>query len=197
MAGRPVLGHDAGQRRRRHPIQSAVRPTVIVIQPPAISNIPRLREAQEQLAVQALAPQCAVERLDVPVLPRGAPLLEPIAARYRDLDIRRSFRGDAARFGLTVRASPDGKTGVPVWFSVRTGEFGLAGKRMAAGLEAAKVVRMHVFVDRSVTEVYLHGNVVTKVAYLDPSARTVHAFAEGGACTLESVEVWQMNSMWE
>jgi len=69
---------------------------VIVIQPPAISNMPRLREAQEQLAVQALAPQCAVERLDVPVLPRGAPLLEPIAARYRDLDIRRSFRGDAA-----------------------------------------------------------------------------------------------------
>lgn len=130
------------------------------------------------------------------VAPAAPTVLEGVSGDA--LEIIATFRpGDAARFGLKVRASPDGKTGLPVWFSTGTGQFGLAGKRMTADLEAGRIVRMHVFVDRSVIEVYLNGNAVTKVAYLDPSARTVCAFAEGGTCTLESAEVWQMNSAWE
>ncbi len=60
------------KHRRGHPIQSAVWPVMIVIQPPAVQHISGLRQAQEQLAVEALVPQLAVETLHVAVLPRTA-----------------------------------------------------------------------------------------------------------------------------
>jgi beta-fructofuranosidase len=114
------------------------------------------------------------------------------------LEIVATFRGGGTgRFGLKVRASADGKTGVPAWFDTGKREFGAAEKRAASDLEAGRSVRMHVFVDRSVTEVYLNGNAVTKVAYLGSAPRAVAVFAEGGGCRLESIDVWRMKSMWE
>ena len=103
---------------------------------------------------------------------------------------------DAARFGLLVRSSTDGKASVPVWFDARSGEFGIADVRAPSDLAPEKPVRMQVFVDRSVVEVYLNGNALTKITYLDPCAQEVAAFAEGGSCTLASATVWEMNSMW-
>jgi len=114
------------------------------------------------------------------------------------LEIIATFAGgDARRFGLTLRASADGKTGIPVWFDRQNGRFGAADKNAASEADPGESVRMHVFLDRSVVEVFVNGNVVTKVAYLDPAARGVRAFAEGGNCTLESLEVWPMKTMWK
>ncbi|MHC4202614.1 MAG: glycoside hydrolase family 32 protein, partial [Planctomycetota bacterium] len=114
------------------------------------------------------------------------------------LEIVATFRGGGTgRFGLKVRASADGKTGVPAWFDTGKREFGAAEKRAASDLGAGRPVRMHVSVDRSVTEVYLNGNAVTKVAYLGSAPRAVAVFAEGGGCRLESIDVWRMKSMWE
>jgi beta-fructofuranosidase len=113
------------------------------------------------------------------------------------LEIAAAFRrGDAARFGLVVRASPEGKTGVPIWFDAHTNEFGVADVRAPSDLAPEEPVQMQVYLDRSVVEVYLNGNVITRVAYLDPGAQGVHVFAEGGSCVLEESKVWQMNVMW-
>jgi len=53
-------------------------PVVIVIQWSAIHNVSSLGQAQEQLAVEALIPQLAVEALHVPVLPRALIQLGPV-----------------------------------------------------------------------------------------------------------------------
>jgi beta-fructofuranosidase len=113
------------------------------------------------------------------------------------IEIAATFRqGDAARFGLKVRASADDKTCVPIWFDACTGEFGVADVRAPSDLTSQESVQMQVFVDRSVIEVYLNGHVITKVVYLDPLAQGVHVFAEGGACVLGDAKVWTMDSMW-
>ena len=53
-----------------------MRPVVIVIHSPSIHNVPRFSQAQEQLAVEALISQFAVEALHVAVFPRAARLDE-------------------------------------------------------------------------------------------------------------------------
>src|ERR1039457_4057197 len=63
-------------RRTRHPLQHAMRPVMIVIQPPAIHNIPRLGQIQKELAIEAFISKLAVEALHVPVLPGTARLYE-------------------------------------------------------------------------------------------------------------------------
>jgi beta-fructofuranosidase len=105
-------------------------------------------------------------------------------------------RSDAERFGLKVRVSPDGRTRVPIWFDARTNEFGVADVRASSDLAPEEPVQMQVYIDRSVIEVYVNGNVITKVAYLDPLAQGVHLFAEGGTCILEDAMIWQMNAIW-
>jgi sucrose-6-phosphate hydrolase SacC (GH32 family) len=129
------------------------------------------------------------------VAPEAAEVLEGLAGDA--IEIVATFRrGDARRFGLKVRASADGKTGVPVWFDARTGEFGVADVHAPGHLAPEEPVQMQVFVDRSVVEVYLNGNALTKVAYLDPSAQGLEAFADGGSCVLANATAWEMNSMW-
>jgi sucrose-6-phosphate hydrolase SacC (GH32 family) len=129
------------------------------------------------------------------VTPGSADVLEQGAGDA--LEIAAAFQpGDAGRFGLKVRVSTDGEISLPIWFDARTNEFGAADVRAPSDLAPKAPVRMQVYVDRSVIEVYLNGNVITKVAYLDPNAQGVHAFAEGGACVLEDARIWQMNAMW-
>jgi len=114
------------------------------------------------------------------------------------LEIIATFKpGDAKRFGLKVRTSADGKTNLPVWFDVQKREFGVADTRSPSHLKPGEPVRMQIFVDRSIIEVYLNGNPITKVAFIAPSATGVAVFAEGGSCTLETIDAWKMKSMWE
>jgi hypothetical protein len=47
---------------------------VIIVQPPPLGNAPSLLQAQEQLPVQQLVPQFAVEALHIRVLPWTARL---------------------------------------------------------------------------------------------------------------------------
>lgn len=79
---RPPFGVHASGRdrsvernRRRRPVpQGAVRSHSVVVIPPAFDQDLRLLERVEDLRVQQLVPQLAVERLDVAVLPRAAGL---------------------------------------------------------------------------------------------------------------------------
>ena len=112
------------------------------------------------------------------------------------MEIIATFQPDNARcFGLKVRVSSDGKVNVPVWYDTQKGEFGVADKCYSSDLKPNQLVTMQVFVDRSVIEVYVNGNAITKVAYLDPDSQGIEIFSEDGDCMLESIDVWQMESM--
>ena len=75
---------------------------MIVVHPPPIHNVPRLRQVQQQLTIQAFITQLPVEAFDIPVLPRTARLDE------QRLDARRSEpRLDRLASELRTIVAPD------------------------------------------------------------------------------------------
>ena len=65
--------------RWRHPSAAAVRPYLVVVDPPARNLNTRLLQALEPVLVQALVAELAVEALDVGVLRGLAWLVEDVA----------------------------------------------------------------------------------------------------------------------
>jgi sucrose-6-phosphate hydrolase SacC (GH32 family) len=68
---------------------------------------------------------------------------------------------------------------------------------MSSDLKSGDPVTLRVFVDRCMIEVYVNGNANTVASHHDPAAQGVALFSTGGACTLETLEVWRMKSIWE
>lgn len=131
------------------------------------------------------------------VTPQSGNLLKTI--KGDSLEIIATFKpGTAQRFGINVRSSATyPKTGVPVWFDAKELTFGAGQVSMASDLKPGDPVTMHIFVDRCVIEVYVNGNANTVAAFHDPAAQAVELFSDGGACTLETLDVWRLKSMWE
>jgi sucrose-6-phosphate hydrolase SacC (GH32 family) len=111
----------------------------------------------------------------------------------------------AARFGLKLRVSADGKEAVRVWYDPQTDQFGLDGavtqKASAwAGLtrdgSGNQRINVRVFLDRSILEVYCSGAALTGRAFPTCEALGMDLFAEGGAASLTSLDIWSMHSMW-
>jgi beta-fructofuranosidase len=112
----------------------------------------------------------------------------------------------AARFGLKVRVSPDGKQAIRVWYDPKTEQFGVDGavtKKAAAwaGITRDRAVNqpisLRIFLDRSILEVYSGGAVLTARTFCDPKSLAIDLFTEGGPARLESLDVWEMRSMWD
>jgi len=111
----------------------------------------------------------------------------------------------AARFGLKLRMSADGKEAVRVWYDPNTDQFGMDGavtqKASAwAGVtrdaSASRPVAVRVFLDRSILEVYCGGAALTTRTFPPPDALGMDLFAEGGSARLTSLDIWRMQSMW-
>jgi len=195
-------GPGGSQRRLMHAwVRNPPSPTRNVPWWQGVHSIPRVITLGDERLLQDPIPELQVlrgEKLsfrNLPVTPGSTDLLKSVKGDA--LEIIATFHpGDAVCFGLKVRVSSDGKTNVPVWYDTRTFEFGVSDKCMTSDLKPGQLIRMHVFVDRSVMEVYVNGNAITKVAYLDLNAQGVDIFAEGGDCILESIDVWKMNAIW-
>ena len=65
-------------------------------------------------------------------------------------------------------------------------------------LEEDELLRLHVFVDRSILEVFANGRLcLTSRIYPTRSDSTgIGLFAAGGPAMLRSMEVWSMNPIW-
>jgi sucrose-6-phosphate hydrolase SacC (GH32 family) len=195
-------GPNSSARRIMHAwVTAPPSPTQDVPYWQGMHAIPRVITVERGRLIQRPIPELTVLRGqeqsfgDRTITPESTDALVGVTGNA--LEIVATFqRGDAGRFGLLVRASTDGQTNIPVWFDALSGEFGLADVRAPSDLAPEEPVHMRVFVDRSVVEVYLNGNALTKVTYLDPNAQGVEAFAEGGSCILDSATVWRMNPMW-
>jgi fructan beta-fructosidase len=58
-------------------------------------------------------------------------------------------------------------------------------------------VTMHIFLDRSIVEVYVNGNARTIRTFPDPESLGIEIFSQRGGATLKSLDIWEMKSMWE
>jgi sucrose-6-phosphate hydrolase SacC (GH32 family) len=104
--------------------------------------------------------------------------------------------GDAAAVGVNVRCSADGKTSVPVTFDGSRLE--VAGLQVPFRLPAGeKTLRLHLFLDRSVLEVYANGGAAcaTRVLRAGREAQGVEVFAREGNATVRSVECWPVGGI--
>lgn len=119
--------------------------------------------------------------------------------------------GDAREFGLKVRCSPDGAEQTHIAYdrvarrlvlsrersslspqvhrSVPEGEFDLA---------AGERLRLHVFLDRSVVEIYANGRacLTSRIYPSRADSLGVDLFTHGGNVKLTSLDVWEMGSIW-
>ncbi|MDE0044096.1 MAG: GH32 C-terminal domain-containing protein, partial [Candidatus Poribacteria bacterium] len=59
-------------------------------------------------------------------------------------------------------------------------------------------VKLHLFFDRSVLEVFINDGIqsVTRVVYPDERGLAVHLFAEGGTAIVKSMRVWEIKGVW-
>jgi len=104
---------------------------------------------------------------------------------------------EARAFGLKVRRSDDGERGVAIRWE--DGILDVAGVKAPLRLERDETtLRLHVFLDKSVLEVFANGReCVTRVVYQEPQDLGVEVFAEGGGVTVRSLEVWEIGGIWK
>jgi beta-fructofuranosidase len=105
--------------------------------------------------------------------------------------------GDANAFGLKVRQSENGKDAVTIKYA--NGNLNVAGTEVPLKLDDhSKRLKLHVFLDKSVLEVFVNDGVtsVTRVEYPGEKDLGVSVFAEHGGVTLKSLDAWEMKPIW-
>jgi sucrose-6-phosphate hydrolase SacC (GH32 family) len=104
--------------------------------------------------------------------------------------------GDAKACGLKVRRSGDGSRAVVIRWDGR--EIDVAGSKAPLQLARGETsVRLHLFLDRSVIEVYASGQAcITRVVAPQAGDVGVEVFATGGKATLKGLDAWTMKSIW-
>ena len=175
-------------------------------------SIPRVLTLRGEYVVQQPIPE--IEQLRGAHRQRKDVLVEPGKmdylpdARGDALEIIAEFHAaqcKATRFGLKLRASDDGQRCVRAWYEPKTDQFGADGaviKKASAwgGITRQRSedepIRLRVFLDRSILEVYCGGTALTTRTFSDPKALGIDLFAEGGSVPLKRLDVWEMRSMW-
>ena len=105
--------------------------------------------------------------------------------------------GNASAFGLKVRCSKCGRDAVTLRYA--DGTLNVAGTEVPIALEEeGKFIKLHVFIDKSVMEVFINDGraSVTRVNYPGEEDLGIAAFSENGRVTLKSLDVWQMKPIW-
>lgn len=102
---------------------------------------------------------------------------------------------DAASCGLTVRCRDDGSGGLAIRYT--SGSLEVAGTRVPLQLAAGDTLRLHLFLDHSVMELFIQGGTatVTRVDYPPEQDVAVALFADGGAAAAISFDAWQIASI--
>jgi sucrose-6-phosphate hydrolase SacC (GH32 family) len=96
---------------------------------------------------------------------------------------------------LRLRRSADGRRGADIRFDGKV--LDVAGTRIPCTLTDDKALRLRVFLDRSVLEVYANGSeAVTRVIYPDAKDLGVEVRASGGTAKVNVMRAWPMKSIW-
>jgi beta-fructofuranosidase len=119
--------------------------------------------------------------------------------------------GDATEVGLKVRAAPDGTEETLILFDRAAQRLRIDRTRSSLAedtssadvggpfrLDADESLRLHVFLDASVIEVFANGRAClsTRIYPTRPESIALGVFARGGRATLRSLDTWRMASIW-
>jgi len=110
--------------------------------------------------------------------------------------VARFTADDAKAFGLKVRQSEDGNEAVTIRYADAT--LDVAGTEVPLKLDDAKSLKLHLFLDKSVLELFINDGAtcVTRVEYPGEEDLGVSVFAEGGSATVKSLDAWPMRPIW-
>lgn len=126
-------------------------------------------------------------------------------------DLMAEVETDAPRFGLRLRATPDGQERTILSIDTRAKTIGF--DRTASSLSPethrdvksgpfevgpGKPVRLRILADRSILEAFMNDNttITTRVYPTRRDAQGIELFAEGGTMRVMSLTVWPMSSAW-
>ena len=177
-------------------------------------SLPRVLTLEGDRLVQKPIPEVQAlrydhRRLEDHVIASGAPQV------LRDftgdaLEIQATFDPQNAmpkRFGVRLSTSRDNRERVSIYYEPATRQFGIAvtGEQGDVSDEISDVVtfendqpvKLHIFLDRSVVEVFAGGQVLTRRVYVDPANQGVDVFSEGGMVKLEALDLWRLKSIWK
>lgn len=118
-------------------------------------------------------------------------------AEGKQLEIIAEFIPDSATaIGLKLRSSSDGQRAITLRYA--DGTLNVAGTEVPLKSADRQTLKLHVFLDRSVMEVFINDGqtAVTRVEYPSEDDLGVGVFAENGKATLKSLDVWRMKSIW-
>ncbi len=102
----------------------------------------------------------------------------------------------AKEFGLKVRRSKDGERSIKINWD---GELLNVGRHKGPEgmLEGETTLKLHIFLDRSVMEVFANDwACFTDVIYPPQTDLGIELFASGGAVAVKSLDVWRVGSIW-
>ena len=145
-------------------------------------------------------------------LPDGSDwLLDGVAGDSLEIIAQFELSG-AGEFGLTLRASPDGVETTRL--VVQPAERQLVIERDRSSLDdqvdkapctapihstANGTITLHIFLDRSVLEVFVDGGLSCLAARIYPTRRDslgLGLFSHGGPARLKSIDIWRIESIW-
>jgi beta-fructofuranosidase len=119
--------------------------------------------------------------------------------------------GTAQEFGLAVRCSSDGAEQTHIVYDRAAQRLTVEREQSSLSPDVHRSVhtgplelspnghlRLHVFLDRSVLEVYANGRacITSRIYPSRPDSLGVGLFARGGNTMLQSLDVWEMGSIW-
>ena len=99
--------------------------------------------------------------------------------------------GQARKLGFRVR-------GVPVTYDVQAGQLGCLDKTAPLGRDNGRI-RLELLIDRTSIEIFANGGrVYMPIGVIPPDeGEPLVLFAEGGAATIDSLEVYELRSAWK
>ena len=119
--------------------------------------------------------------------------------------------GTAETFGLKLLASPDGQRQTLITYTPKTGQLVIDGSQSSVTaddqphiqsgelrLKDHETLKLHIFLDRSVIEVFANGqaSLTSRVYPSRPDSIHVSLFARGGNVYLPSLDAWEIRSIW-
>ncbi len=165
-------------------------------------SLPRvLTLDKDQRLIQTPAPELKAlrgEHVDIKELPLTSEEKNLETVRGDTMEIVAEFAvADAKAFGLRVRQSEDGKHAITMRYA--NGSLNVAGTEVPLALAPhSKTLTLHVYLDKSVLEVFINDGVtsVTRVEYPGENDLGVSVFAEDGSATLKSLDAWRVKPIW-
>ncbi|MBN1997337.1 exo-alpha-sialidase [candidate division KSB1 bacterium] len=113
------------------------------------------------------------------------------------LEIKAVFKKDAAAdFTIALQAA-DNDSLPPVVVSLKGAILFAAGAKVSCDNLFNDKINLHLFLDRSVLEVFVNGGqmCVTRILPMDAVSKTVNLFTGKNCTIIESVEVWELKSI--